>query len=50
MNTLIILGDFLLGVGVLLAGLAALYYAYVNGSHEKWQGDITNITLREDLE
>ena len=35
MNTLIILGDFLLGVGVLLAGLAALYYAFAKGSHKE---------------
>lgn len=33
MDFLIVLGDFLMGVGVLLIGLAALYYAYAKGSH-----------------
>lgn len=35
MDIFISLGDFFLGLGVLLAGLAALYYAYAKGSLEK---------------
>jgi len=35
MDTLIILGDFLLGIGVLLAGLAALYFAYSRNPQDK---------------
>ena len=35
MNNLIILGDFLLGIGVLLAGLAALYVVYSRDPGDK---------------
>ena len=35
MSNLIILGDFLLSVGVLLAGLAALYFVYSRNPLDK---------------